>query len=522
MQKLTPSTILCCSCGTPIQANPANMCVDCLRTQVDITEGIPKHLTINWCKKCGRYLQPPTSWVHAANESKELLSLLVKRVKGLQKAKLVDAEFVWTEPHSMRLKVKLTIQKEVFAQTILQQKFVVEFVVQRQQCPDCERNETEHTWKAVVQCRQNVGHKKTFFFLEQLILKNQAHAKMIDIEENTRGMDFFFSQRGDAQQLVQFVQSLFPAKFSTSKRLISADLHSNTYNYKYTFAVEIAPICKEDLICLPPSICKQRGGINPLWLCYGVSNLIYLMNPLNLQTIQINAVQFWKAPFSAMMNYRSATAFFVLDVEFLGQTSGKFALADVTVVRSSELGANAKTFITRTHLGHLFKSGDYALGYDLASANINNDDLDENFRLKLIHQLPDVILIRKFYPNKRRRARKRNWEIKSLQISNVAQPKKTSDSSQNLQDLEDFKEDIEEDEDLRARINLYKRPQLVQNSNDMFIEGDSNSPQIDIQDDDDNVDDVDDIDDDNVSQLPIDQLLENLNLNEDNSNDSMN
>ena len=32
---------------------------------------------------------------------------------GLQKVKLVDAGFIWTEPHSKRLKTKLTIQKEV-------------------------------------------------------------------------------------------------------------------------------------------------------------------------------------------------------------------------------------------------------------------------------------------------------------------------------------------------------------------------------------------------------------------------
>ena len=31
---------LCCQCGTLIEPNPANMCVGCLRTRVDITEGI--------------------------------------------------------------------------------------------------------------------------------------------------------------------------------------------------------------------------------------------------------------------------------------------------------------------------------------------------------------------------------------------------------------------------------------------------------------------------------------------------
>ena len=33
-------------------------------------------------------------------------------------------------------------------------------------------------------------------------------------------------------------------RFETSKRLISHDIHSNIYNYKYTTMVEIVPVCK--------------------------------------------------------------------------------------------------------------------------------------------------------------------------------------------------------------------------------------------------------------------------------------
>ena len=60
-----------------------------------------------------RYLQPPSTWISCVLESRELLSLCLKRLKGLSKVHLVDAGFIWTEPHSKRLKVKLTIQKEV-------------------------------------------------------------------------------------------------------------------------------------------------------------------------------------------------------------------------------------------------------------------------------------------------------------------------------------------------------------------------------------------------------------------------
>lgn len=52
-----------------------------------------------------RYLQPPAEWIHASLESRELLTLCLKKLKGLNRLKLIDAGFVWTEPHSMRLKV---------------------------------------------------------------------------------------------------------------------------------------------------------------------------------------------------------------------------------------------------------------------------------------------------------------------------------------------------------------------------------------------------------------------------------
>lgn len=74
----------------------------------------------------------------------------------LLKVRLVDAGFVWTEPHSKRLKVKLTIQKEVMNGAILQQVFVVDYVVQSQMCGDCHRVEAKDFWKAVIQVRQKV------------------------------------------------------------------------------------------------------------------------------------------------------------------------------------------------------------------------------------------------------------------------------------------------------------------------------------------------------------------------------
>jgi nonsense-mediated mRNA decay protein 3 len=107
--------------------NQSNTCINCLKSQIDITEGIPKQLIMQHCRECNRYLRPP--WTHAPLESGELLAICLKQVKGLKRVKLVDAGFVWTEPHSKRIKVRLTVQKEVLNGTLLQQSFVVEFVI---------------------------------------------------------------------------------------------------------------------------------------------------------------------------------------------------------------------------------------------------------------------------------------------------------------------------------------------------------------------------------------------------------
>lgn len=37
------------------------------------------------------------------------MALCLKRLKNLSKVKLIDANFVWTEPHSKRLKVNFRI-----------------------------------------------------------------------------------------------------------------------------------------------------------------------------------------------------------------------------------------------------------------------------------------------------------------------------------------------------------------------------------------------------------------------------
>mmetsp|Transcript_37505 Transcript_37505/g.27258 ORF Transcript_37505/g.27258 Transcript_37505/m.27258 type:complete len:141 (+) Transcript_37505:150-572(+) len=117
-KSLKATHIRCCICGVMTEPNQSNTCINCLKAQIDITEGIPKSLIMYHCRECNRYKRPP--FVEAELESAELLQICLKNINGLKRVKMVDAAFIWTEPHSRRIKVRLTVQKEVLNKTTLQ------------------------------------------------------------------------------------------------------------------------------------------------------------------------------------------------------------------------------------------------------------------------------------------------------------------------------------------------------------------------------------------------------------------
>ncbi|XP_067005312.2 60S ribosomal export protein NMD3 [Anabrus simplex] len=448
--------ILCCQCGTSIEPNPANMCVACLRTQVDITEGIPKQATLYFCKGCERYLQPPAEWVPCALESRELLSLCLRKLKGLNRVKLVDAGFVWTEPHSKRIKVKLTVHGEVLGGAVLQQVFVVEFTVSHQMCDDCHRVEAQDYWRALVQVRQKAENKKTFYYLEQLILKHKAHENTLGIKPIHEGLDFFFSTEAHARKMVDFLTSVLPCRYQHSKKLISHDIHSNIYNYKFTYSVEIVPLSKDSVVCLPKRLTQQLGGINPICLVYRVTNSVHLIDASTAQIAELSSTNFWRYPFSSICNPKQLTEYIVMDLELIrehdrksfpgqGAVSNKHLIADVWVVRAAELGVTENTIHTRTHLGHILKPGDSVLGYALGDSNVNDTNLEKLDTSKI----PDVILVKKFYGNRAARRRERNWKLKHLAEDNT-------NINTGASDYHEFLDDLEEDPVYRQNVNIFR------------------------------------------------------------------
>jgi nonsense-mediated mRNA decay protein 3 len=334
----------------------------------------------------------------------------------------------------------------------------------------------------VVQVRQKVAHKRTFLFLEQLILKHGVQKDTISVKEVRDGLDFFYAQRSHAIKTTEFLAGVVPVRTKASEQLLSSDTHSNTANYKFTYSVEIAPICKDDLVCLPAKLARSLGNIAPLVLCTRVGNSIHVLDPATLQAAELSAVSFWRTPFESLAGAGELVEFTVLDIEPSGPVRGRHVLADAQVAlagafRAGGAGARAHDdndegrasdgiFHTRTHLGAILQPGDAVLGYVLTHANFNSDA----FGALDPARIPDVVLVKKTYPNRRKKNKTRNWRLQSMakeageeeggagasQARGVVGRMGGRDKKKVDEDYELFLRELEEDPEMRGAVNLYK------------------------------------------------------------------
>ncbi len=360
----------------------------------------------------------------------------------------------------------------MFASTILQQVFIVEFVITNLQCDDCVRVAAKNTWRACVQVRQKVNHKRTFFFLEQVILKHNAHKDTVNIKEVRDGLDFFYAQRAHAIRMVEFLSSVVPIKTKSSEKIISADAHTSTANFKHTYSVEILPICKDDLICLNSRLVRNMGMISPLVLCNRISNALHLMDPATLKVAELRNQTYWESPVFPICETKDLVEFYVIDLQ-VEERQGKFALATAEVCKSNDFST---TFFTKTHLGNVLAPGDHCMGYDLSTSNLNNDALQDLMNGGKF-ELPDVILVKKSYPNARKKQKSRSWKVKTMQ--RVDDETRDKDVEKKERDFELFLRDIEEDDDLRGMVNLYKSEKSVDvDAMEESEEGEADFPEI--------------------------------------------
>lgn len=306
-------------------------------------------------------------------------------------------------------------------------------------------------------------------------------------------------------------------------------------------------------------------------LCTRVSALLTLTDPSTLREAHLDANQYWRGspPLRALLGSRQLVEYVVLDVEPVetmtaaevreaaragamsaatmtmggvsyaaseaGANTKRFALADVTVARKSDFGQNDRVATVRSHLGALLKPGDAALGYDLAAAAPSDDALDAAVGSGRL-SVPDALLVRKSHDaaRARRRARgeRRPWVLKRLDVggggggegsgggegmeaaaetpSSSSQRRRaaasaggagTNASADDAADYERFMEEIEEDPELRARVALYKAPGVDVGAAAAAGTGDDDAMAEGTEDDE---------DDDDVPQVPLEELLDDM------------
>lgn len=368
--------ILCYKCGIVIEPKFYNLCERCTSMSITIADKIKKLINIDWCKGCERYLNKPRTWIKYEWGSRELLIYLIKSNNSLNAFDIIDSNFIFTEEHSKRIILSVTLEKSGIRENV-----EIKYTIRNKQCSDCEKIEAKQHWRAVVQVRHRLEHPRIFILLEQLIIKNKMYNETTNIKTRKGGIDFYFTDKPLATKLVNFIESVLPVKIILSERLISKDIQNSTSNYKFSYSVEIAPICVDDVLILEKSFANNLG-IGSIALVKKVSNTILILDPYLLKIAKINNTQFWanKDKIQVLISSKNFVPFTVIEVGKQLKSFDGFKLVPLTVTK------NDSTLLeTKTHLGNCVQEDDIVLGYDLSCFNGTHKTIDT----------PDIIIVRK-------------------------------------------------------------------------------------------------------------------------------
>jgi nonsense-mediated mRNA decay protein 3 len=234
--------------------------------------------------------------------------------------------------------------------------------------------------------------------------------------------------------------------------------------------VEIVPVCKDEVVCLPKKLAQSLGNMSQIALVQRVTQTIQMIDPTTLHRADITDKQFWKDQFCSVATTRQMIEFTVMDIEpvnpgdlrfdaSIGNLSQRHILSEAWVVRSSELGISGDgddMIHCRTHLGHLLNPGDLVMGYDLRNSNTNDAEFEKMKRSGA--NFPDVVLVKKVFGDHGTRQRRRKWKLKRLD-GDVDDNASTTTGGN---DLEDFMQDLEEDLAMREGVNIFVDKDKIQ------------------------------------------------------------
>lgn len=130
-------------------------------------------------------------------------------------------------------------------------------------CDECRRIEAKDYWRACVQVRQKCDFKKTLFYLEQLLLKHNAHSNTTTIKPSPTGIDFYYAKQQDARKLVDFINTILPCKYQTSQA--SWDLFWNREPKSWKFHFPMILVLDSEIV---PQVVFYFSYLKILDTCY--------------------------------------------------------------------------------------------------------------------------------------------------------------------------------------------------------------------------------------------------------------
>ncbi|KAJ7153771.1 hypothetical protein C8R46DRAFT_1228062 [Mycena filopes] len=180
-------------------------------------------------------------------------------------------------------------------------------------------------------------------------------------------LSYTLTNRDDphAIKMVEFLSSIVPVCSSkSSEQMLSSDTHTGTANFKFT-----------------------TTGLHPAKAAalYEQHHPARRLRPPRqlpaAESADISSAAYW---FNSLTTVSDLVEFTVLDVESAGCARGKYVLI----------------YHTRTHLGAILQPGDTALGYHITNANC------EDYAALHADRLPDIVLVNKAYPNRRKKSKR--------------------------------------------------------------------------------------------------------------------
>jgi nonsense-mediated mRNA decay protein 3 len=405
-----------------MEPNQKNMCMRCQNNETDLTKKLKTSMLIETCRGCERYLIPPKGWKQLAWGSQDLLIYLLNRNKSLKGVNIIDSNFIYTEEHSKRMSVEVAI-----VQDGIEQKCVLNYIIRNMQCPECMRTESQQYWKAIVQLRQKPHHKRTFLYIEQLILKHKAHMDTSNIKERKDGIDFYYLNRHDALKMVEFLSGYCGTEVQNSSRLISEDDSNNTANKKFSFSVEILPFCKDDIVYVGRN---NTLGLGEFVLVSKVRSTVTFFDPQTLKSNKIYSKEYFsnRDKYQIVMRSSELKKFRVVYSRPIDRL-----FTEATITRDDINFYEVTTFLK-------LKDDDVVLGYYLDDLNLSTE----------INMNTNILLVRVF-----------NMESKSFTL-------KTE------KEIDDeflyFIDDIAQDKEMLSNVCVFnEKDELIEDLNELKL-----------------------------------------------------